>query len=78
MPKADFDDGVKRYVTATATVFVHFPVSWKDQEDVCCVQCPFFRHNSRSCALNNEMCEYPEKFVGSRCPLERVDDEPDV
>jgi hypothetical protein len=74
----NFDDGVKGYITMSATVFVHFPINWRDQEDVRCELCPFFRHTSRSCALNQEICEYPDKFRGSRCPLEVVDDEPDV
>lgn len=72
----DFDSGVKAYVTGVATVYVHFPVSWKGDEDISCKQCRFFRVTSRSCALNDEVCEYPEKFVGSKCPLERVEEVP--
>lgn len=72
---ADFENGVKSYITGVANVVVHFPVSWKDEADVSCKQCRFFRVSSRTCALNDEICEYPDKFVGSKCPLERIDDD---
>lgn len=78
MPEgARFDSGVKRYITGIATVVVHFPVDWKDNPDISCKQCRFFRTNSRSCALNDEICEFPEKFVGASCPLTRVDEDID-
>lgn len=67
---ANFDSGVKGYIHAHATVNVHFPIDFKDNADVSCKQCPFFRTNSRSCALNNAICEYPEKHIASECPLE--------
>lgn len=78
MPEVSrFDSGVKRYITGIATVVVHFPVDWKDKPDKSCKQCRFFRVNSRSCALNNEICAYPENFVGEYCPLEMVEEEID-
>lgn len=73
----DFDSGVKSYITGVATVYVHFPVNWKGETDISCKQCRFFRTTSRSCALNDEMCAWPDKFVGSKCPLERVEDVPE-
>lgn len=69
-----FDSGVKEYVTGMATVVNFFPVNWKGDADISCKQCRFFRTTSRSCALNDEVCEYPDKFVGSKCPLERIDE----
>lgn len=68
-----FDSGVTDYVYAQVTVNVAFPVDGKGKADVSCRQCPFYRVNSHSCALNNEICEYPDKYVGSHCPLEIVD-----
>lgn len=66
-----FDSGVKEYVMGVATVYNSFPVNWKGESDISCKQCRFFRTTSRTCALNDEVCEYPDKFVGSKCPLER-------
>ena len=71
---ANFDSGVKGYIHARAIVDVYFPVDYRDNADVSCNQCYYFRRQSRSCALNGQICEYPEKFVGVNCPLDRVDD----
>ena len=65
-----FDSGIKAFVTGVATVYVNFPVNWKDEADVSCKQCRFFRTTSRSCALNDCVCAYPEKYVAAECPLE--------
>ncbi len=67
---ASFDSGVAKYIHATATIKVTFPVDFKGNADISCYQCFFFRKNYRTCGLNGEICEYPEKFVGSHCPLE--------
>ena len=67
---ADFSSGVKRYINAKATVEVFFPVDWRDNPDVCCRQCPYYVRSTQRCALNQEIVNYPEKFVGSMCPLE--------
>ena len=67
---ASFDSGVAKYIQATATIKVAFPVDFKGNADISCYQCVFFRKNYRTCGLNGEICEYPEKFVGSHCPLE--------
>lgn len=64
------DSGVKAYIWAHATVRVCFPVDFRDNAYVCCRQCPFYRDNSRICSLNKEVCEFPEKSIGSKCPLE--------
>lgn len=66
---ANFDTGISRYVHATATVDVWFPVDHKGNEDVCCAQCPFFNASFRSCSLNDKLCAYPSKYVGADCPL---------
>lgn len=72
---ADFKSGVARYIWATAQVAVSFPVDQKGSEDVCCYQCKFYRRNYRACGLNNEICEYPEKYIGSNCPLTFIEKE---
>lgn len=66
---ANFDSGVARYIKATATVEVNFPVDRKGIADVSCYQCDFFRRNYQTCGLNGKMCSYPSKYVGEWCPL---------
>lgn len=65
----EFSRGVKGYIRAHALVEVTFPVDFRDNAEVNCYQCKFFRRNYRSCGLNGEICEYPDKYIGSHCPL---------
>ena len=44
---ANFDSGVSAYVTAVATVVVHFPVDLKGNADIRCVLCPYYRAGTR-------------------------------
>lgn len=71
---ADFETGVKEYVHAFAVVEVFFPVDHKGNADISCNQCKYFRRQSRSCGLNGEVCQYPEKYVGAKCPLRKADE----
>ena len=64
-----FDSGVSRYVAGSATVTNYFPVDFKGNADICCMQCRFYRRTSQRCSLNDRICEYPERYVGSHCPL---------
>lgn len=66
---ARFDSGVASYVKGEATVTVYFPVDAKGVADISCKQCRYFRSTTRRCALNGEVTEYPERYVGSRCLL---------
>lgn len=72
---ASFDTGVTSYIHATATVHVYFPVNERGNADISCRQCYYFRESQRRCALNWEVCEYPDRFVGSECPLKPDTDE---
>ena len=65
----DISRGVKEYIHARSLVEVSFPVDFHDRADICCHQCKYYRRNYRSCGLNGEICEYPDKYIGSRCPL---------
>ena len=65
-----FESGVKRYITGYAVVEVGFPVDWRDNPDISCKQCRFFSRSTGKCHLTQEVSEYPDKFVGSHCPLE--------
>lgn len=74
---AYFETGVASYIKTQAAVTVYFPVDFKGNADVSCNQCRFYRRQSRSCALNGEVVQYPERYVGVDCPLEEVkEDEP--
>lgn len=69
-----FETGVASYVEAEATVKVFFPVDAKGNADICCRQCYYFRTSSQSCALNGEICQYPNKYVGMCCPLKPTEE----
>ena len=64
------DSGVARYVFASATVRVGFPVDFRGNVSISCYQCPFYQRNYRSCGLNKRIVAYPEHYVGDECPLE--------
>lgn len=66
---ANFDSGVKHYIKAKATVEVSFPVDFKGNADISCYQCYYFRRTYQTCGLNGQICEYPNNYVGSKCPL---------
>lgn len=67
---ANFESGVKAYITGECTVKVHFPIDFKDNADVSCYQCKFFSRASGICYLTKEISEYPQRFIGSQCPLD--------
>lgn len=71
---ANFDSGVASYIHASAVVDVFFPVDRRGNADISCEQCYYYRRQSRSCALNGEICEYPTRYVGSHCPLRLVEE----
>ena len=77
MAKANFDSGVKSFITGECTIKVHFPVDWKGKADVCCMQCPYLSSNERMCQLNKQPVQYPKQYVGFDCPLEFVEAEKD-
>lgn len=71
---ANFESGVKGYVTGTCTIKVHFPIDMKDREEIACKHCPYLSSNNRMCQLNKQPIAYPDKFVGDYCPL-RMEEE---
>lgn len=70
----NFESGVKKYIFATTTVTVGFPVDFRDNADINCYQCKFFSRNTGVCQLTKEISEYPQKYVGSHCPLNIVEE----
>lgn len=71
----NFESGVPHLYHTQATVDVFFPMDAKGNADVRCCYCKFFRTASSSCALNNEMCFEPRKYVGEWCPLRPKEDD---
>lgn len=66
---SEFSRGVKEYIHARAMVEVTFPVDFRDNAEVNCNQCKYYRRSYKKCGLNWEICEYPDKYIGSHCPL---------
>lgn len=69
--------GVQGYVTGTATVTVNFPIDLHGNLDINCRQCWYFRRTYSTCGLNGQVCEYPGKYIGSRCPLKFGEEDDD-
>lgn len=74
---ADFTDGVKEYVEATALVPVknYFPVDFRGNPDMSCYQCNYFNRNNGKCIITNDVTSYPQKFVGRTCPFREQEEE---
>ena len=72
---ANFESGVKGYITGTYTVAVRFPIDFKDNAEIACKHCPYLSSNERMCQLNKTPVAYPNKYVGDFCPLEREEKE---
>ena len=69
---SDFSTGVKRYIKTVATVQVFFPVDWRDNAEIACKHCNFFVRAAQRCGLTQTIVNFPERYVGSECPLEEV------
>ena len=75
---ANFDSGVMRYIKTAAVVEVLFPVDWRGNAEIACKHCPYYSANSRMCALNKKIVNFPERYVGEFCPLEEITEEEDI
>lgn len=67
-----FDSGVTDYVVGQAIVTVFFPVDKRGVAEVACKHCKFYDPNRRLCWLTKDIVNYPEKFVGTDCPLDKI------
>jgi hypothetical protein len=70
---ANFDSGVRGYVKAQATVTVYFPIDLKGNVEIACKHCEYYVSSLRKCGLNQKIVNFPERYVGSECPLEQVE-----
>ena len=66
----NFDSGVSSYIKGRCMVEVNFPVDARGNADVSCNQCPYYGRTSRTCQLNKQTVNYPEKYIGAHCPLD--------
>ena len=71
---ADFSSGVAKYIKATAVVEVYFPVDFRGREEIACKHCKFYVRSTQRCALNQEVVNYPEYYIGHNCPLEPIEE----
>ena len=71
---ANFDSGVQRYIKTKATVYVSFPVDWRGSTEIACKHCNYFDRAKQKCNLTLQVVNFPERFVGSSCPLELIED----
>lgn len=66
---ANFESGVKGYVTGQCLVSVNFPIDFKDNAEIACKHCQYLSSNERMCQLNKMPVAFPNKYVGDFCPL---------
>ena len=64
-----FETGVSSYVIGTCTVEVCFPVDHRGVPHVCCAMCDLWSKASGRCPLTHAISEFPDKYIGSRCPM---------
>ena len=64
-----FETGVKDYVHGVAEVENPFPVDERGVAHISCSHCRFFMFKVPKCSQNGEVCDFPEKYRGARCPL---------
>ena len=64
-----FETGVSDYVRGVAEVENHFPVDERGVAHITCSHCRYYRFTTPKCGLNGEICDFPEKYRGARCPL---------
>lgn len=69
----NFESGVKNYIVGTATIQNLFPVDFKGNADISCMQCRYYSRNNGICQITKEITPYPQKHVGANCPLQTDD-----
>lgn len=72
---ANFEHGVSRFIMGRVTLEVGFPVDLRGNAEIACKHCRFYVRATQRCALNQEIINFPEKYVGVNCPLERIEED---
>ena len=65
----EYGSGVSGYVKGFCMVEVHFPISLSGKADISCNQCPYYGRTSKTCQINKQVVNYPDKYIGGNCPL---------
>ena len=71
---ANFDSGVASYIIGQATITIGFPVDFKGNAEIACKHCTMFDKRTQRCGINQEIVNFPDRFVGVNCPLERIEE----
>ena len=71
---ANFDNGVARFIKGRVTLTVGFPVDFRGNAEIACKHCKFYVRATQRCGLTQDIVNYPERFVGVNCPLERIEE----
>lgn len=72
---ANFESGVSGYIKAIAVVETNFPIDWKGNAEIACKHCNYFVRATQRCGLNQQIVNFPDKFVGDDCPLHQIEQE---
>ena len=72
---ANFDSGVMKFIRAAAVVETGFPVDWRGNAEIACKHCNYFVRATQRCGLNQQVVNFPERYVGQFCPLEIVEED---
>lgn len=70
----NFESGCSGFVKAYAVIQVSFPIDWHGKAEIACKHCNYFIRATQRCALNQEVVNFPEHFVGNCCPLEIIEE----
>ena len=70
---ANFETGVASYIFGRATVTVGFPVDFRGNAEIACKHCNFYVKATQRCGLTQQIVNFPERYVGECCPLERIE-----
>ena len=69
---ANFDSGIASYIIGQATITIGFPVDFRGNAEIACKHCKMFDKRTNRCWINQEVVSFPDKYVGTNCPLERM------
>ena len=72
---ANFSSGVSKFIKTRAVVEVGFPVDWNGRAEIACKHCNFYDRAKQRCWLNQEVVNFPDKYVGEYCQLELIEEE---
>lgn len=69
------ESGVRGYIKGSCTAENCFPVDWHGESYIDCMHCRYFRQTARRCGINGSIPEFPDRYIGSQCPMIFEEDE---